>query len=115
MCTLYERIQYLCESKGITGARMCTDLGISKSTVTDLKNGRKKGVTAATALKIASYFDVTVAYLMGEEEQKETPASETNPRDERRAELMKLLDRLTPESEEMALALLRKMTELQEK
>lgn len=115
MCTLYERIQYLCDEKGITGARMCSDLGLSKSTVTDLKSGRKKGVTAATALKIATYFGVTVAYLMGEEEQKETPASETNPRDERRKQFIKLYDQLTPESEEAAFVLLQQLRELQEK
>jgi transcriptional regulator with XRE-family HTH domain len=48
---------------------MCTDLGISKSLMTDLKSGRKKTVNAETAQKIATYFDVSVAYLLGEEEK----------------------------------------------
>ena len=39
--------------------------------MTDLKNGRKKSVNAETAQKIASYFNVSVGYLLGEEEKKE--------------------------------------------
>ena len=73
MATLYERLDALCKEKGIKGGRMCTDLNISKSLMTDLKSGRKKGINAETAQKIASYFDVTVGYLLGEEEQKEKP------------------------------------------
>lgn len=69
MVTLYERLSSLCEKKGVKGGRMCTDLGISKSLMTDLKSGRKKSVNAETAQKIATYFDVSVAYLLGEEEK----------------------------------------------
>ena len=70
MCTLHERITELCKEKGVTGSRMCLDLGMSKSTMSDLKSGRKKGVTAETAQKIASYLGVSVAYLLGEEEKE---------------------------------------------
>ena len=73
MVTLYERLSDLCEEKGIKGGRMCTELGISKSLMTDLKSGRKKGVNAETAQKIASYFGVSVGYLLGEEEKEEKP------------------------------------------
>lgn len=76
MCTLYERIQELCKSKGVTGSRMCLELGLSKSTLSDIKSGRKKGISTATAQKIAAYFDVTVGYLLGEEEM---PQNKENP------------------------------------
>lgn len=69
MGTLYERLDNLCKERGIKGGRMCVDLGISKSLMTDLKSGRKKGVNAETAQKIATYFNVTVGYLLGEEEK----------------------------------------------
>ena len=69
MVTLYERLDSLCNDRGIKGARMCRELGISKSLMTDLKSGRKKGVNADTAQKIASYFDVSVGYLLGGEEK----------------------------------------------
>lgn len=73
MGTLYENIIALCDAKGIKGGKMCTDLGISKGLLTDLKMGRRSGISAANAQKIASYFGVTVGYLLGEEEQKEKP------------------------------------------
>lgn len=69
MGTLYERLSLLCEERGIKGGRMCVDLGMSKSLMTDLKSGRKKSVSAETAQKIASYFGVSVGYLLGEEEK----------------------------------------------
>ncbi len=69
MGTLYDRIQELCKSKGVSGSRMCLDLGLSKSTLSDIKSGRKKGVSTNTAQKIASYFNVSVGYLLGEEEK----------------------------------------------
>lgn len=70
MSTLYDRLVSLCAGKGIKGGKMCTDLGISKSLMTDLKMGRKKSVSAETAQKIASYFGVSVGYLLGEETEK---------------------------------------------
>ena len=69
MATLYENIMSLCESRDIKGGKMCTDIGISKGLLTDLKMGRRTGVSAVTAQKIASYFDVSVGYLLGEEEK----------------------------------------------
>lgn len=70
MGNLYETILSLCEEKGIKGAKMCNDLGISKGLLTDLKMGRRSGVSAVTAQKISSYFGVSVAYLLGEESEK---------------------------------------------
>ena len=71
MGTLYERIISLCQEKGITGGKLCTDLQMSKGTLTDLKMGRQTGLSATKAQKIASYFNVSVGYLLGEEEKKE--------------------------------------------
>ena len=69
MGTLYERIQALCKDKGVSGSRMCLDLGLSKSTLSDMKNGRTKGVSMPTAQKIAGYFEITVDELYGMEEK----------------------------------------------
>ena len=49
-------IDNLLKSKGITGAKMCADLGMSKSFMTELRKGRAKSVKAETAQKIADYF-----------------------------------------------------------
>jgi transcriptional regulator with XRE-family HTH domain len=71
MSILYKNIVALCEEKGIKGGKMCTDIGISKGLLTDLKMGRRTGVSATTAQKIASYFGVSVGYLLGKEEKED--------------------------------------------
>ena len=70
MGTLYENIIKLCNERGIKGGKMCTDIGISKGLLTDLKMGRRTGVRAVTAQKIADYFGVSVAFLLGKETEK---------------------------------------------
>lgn len=70
MGTLYENIMALCEERGIKGAALANATGISKGLLTDLKKGRRTGVSAATAQKIASYFGVSVGYLLGEETER---------------------------------------------
>lgn len=70
MCTLYNRIMDLCSAKGVSGSRMCLDLGLSKSTLSDIKSGRKRGISIATAQKMAAYLDVSVDYLLSGDEQK---------------------------------------------
>ena len=70
MENLYERIQSLCSEKSIRPGRLCDELGLSRSLITDLKMGRKKTVNAETAQKIAAFFGVSVGYLLGEEPEK---------------------------------------------
>lgn len=94
MCSLYDRLDSLCQSKGVKGGRMCTDLGLSKSLMTDLKNGRKKSISAQTAQKIATYFDVTVGYLIGEEEQKEKPIVKDDGLSEGKRKLIEKIKKL---------------------
>ena len=66
MGNLYETIQPLCDRAGIRPGKLCDELGLSRALVTDLKMGRKKSVSAQTAQKIASYFGVSVSYLLGQ-------------------------------------------------
>ena len=73
MGTLYENIISLCNERGIKGGKLCTDIGMSKGILTDLKMGRQTGISAANAQKIAGYFNVSVGYLLGEETKKEQP------------------------------------------
>lgn len=85
MGSLYENIVVLCNSRGIKGGKMCTDIGISKGLLTDLKMGRRTGVSAVTAQKIANYFNVSVGYLLGEEDKKEQPTDLDGLSDMRKA------------------------------
>lgn len=82
MSMLYETILRLCEQRGITGYRLCEDVGISKSTLTDLKMGRKKSLSAGVAAKIADYFGVSVSYLLHGEDAhppQATPLPQYDP------------------------------------
>lgn len=67
MGSLYEMITKLCAQRGIRPGRLCDELGLSRGLMTDLKMGRKKGVSAETAQKIAAFFGVSVGYLLGQE------------------------------------------------
>lgn len=106
MSNLYEKINSLCQIKGIKGATLCNDLGISKGLITDLKMGRRTGVSAATAQKIASYFGVSVGYLLGEEEQKQNPPTELDLSDGEKM-LIELFRKLPEESQKMYIEVLR--------
>ena len=75
MDNLFARIQSLCEEKGIRPGRLCDELNLSRSLMTDLKMGRKKSISAETAHKIAAYFHVSVGYLLG---QQGSEAVQTN-------------------------------------
>lgn len=68
MANLYETIQNLCQAKGIRPGRMCSELGLSRGLMTDLKMGRKKTLNADTAQKIAAYLGTTVGVLLGSED-----------------------------------------------
>ncbi len=110
MGTLYENIITLCEEKGIKGGKLCTDIGMSKGILTDLKMGRQAGISAANAQKIASYFGVSVGYLLGEEEKEKKPVQE----DELSENIKKLVDfaKSVPEDKvELVLKLMRTIVE----
>ena len=103
MCTLYERIQELCKSKGVSGSRMCLDLGLSKSTLSDIKSGRKKGVSMPTAQKIAGYFGISVDELYGEDEKKENPTVKDDGISEDMQELIDCIKKLPEDKIQMLL------------
>lgn len=110
MGTLYERLDSLCKQRGIKGGRMCVDLGISKSLMTDLKSGRKKSVNAETAQKIATYFGVSVGYLLGEEE-KEKPTAQGDGLTKNQKELIEFAQSLSEDQAALALRLLKSLVE----
>lgn len=77
MCTIYENIKFLCDEIGIKPGRMCTDIGISKSILTGLKNGSKKNIQTDTAQKIADYFGVSVDCVLGSDQKEKSSAPES--------------------------------------
>ena len=71
MSTIHENIETLCQESGIKPGKMCADLKMSRSLISDLRYGRKKGITAETAKRIADYFGVSIDRVIGKEK---TPA-----------------------------------------
>lgn len=77
MSILYTTIEKLCAEKGISVTQLCKESGASRASLTDLKKGRKQSLSTETLLKIASYFGVSVDYLLGNTDKKEkAPAEE---------------------------------------
>lgn len=111
MCTLYDRIQDLCKGKGVSGSRMCLDLGMSKSTLSDLKSGRKKGLNADTAHKIATYLDVSVGYLLGEEEKEKPTVQEDDGLTENQRKLMEFAKSVPDDKAAMILQVMKTIVE----
>lgn len=75
MEALYTRIAALCEKSGVNITTMCKECGASRGSLTDLKMGRKQSLSTDTLSKIASYFDVSVDYLLG---KKEKPVAQSH-------------------------------------
>lgn len=110
MGTLYERINALCKAKGVSGSRMCLDLGLSKSTMSDLKNGRIKGISIPTAQKIAGYFGVTVDELY-DEDKKEKPTAQGDGLTDGQRKLIEFAQSLSEDQAVLALRLLKSLVE----
>ncbi|HIS49170.1 MAG TPA: helix-turn-helix transcriptional regulator [Candidatus Gallacutalibacter pullistercoris] len=64
MAELYENILKLCQQAGITGGKLCQDLGFSRSTLSDLKSGRISSLSSQKLQRIAEYFTVPVDALL---------------------------------------------------
>ena len=67
---MYNRIEDLCKKQGINVTQMCKESGVARAPLTELKMGRTAILSAKNAEKIASYFGVSVGYLLGKEETK---------------------------------------------
>lgn len=52
---------------GIPGSKMCDDLSMSRSTLTELRKGRATTLKAEKAAAIASYLGLSVEELVGKE------------------------------------------------
>lgn len=103
MCELYSRIEQLCHDKGVNITVMCKESGANRGTLTDLKMGRRSGVNAVTAQKIASYFGVTVGYLLGSEEKEEKPTVKDDELSSDEKLILELFRQIPPEQQRVFL------------
>lgn len=76
--TLYERIYRLCRERGIEISNLGREAGIKveKSTISKWKSGAVPRI--GTVRAIADYFDVSVDFLMGTEEEDGVPMEKPN-------------------------------------
>lgn len=100
MSEMYKRIEELCKKRGVNITQMCKEAGVARAPLTELKMGRTAILSARNADKIASYFDVSVGYLLGKEDIKK-------PADQKADGLRGLgYYDLTPENQKMIDALI---------
>ena len=60
---VYERIKRLCAKKGITIAKLESDLGFGNASIK--KWEKMSSPSIDKVVKVATYFDVSIDYLMG--------------------------------------------------
>lgn len=70
----FDTFKSLCQEKGISCSRAASEIGLSNSITTKWK---KTGATpdGSTLAKIAAYFDVSMGYLLGAEQEKAPTSS----------------------------------------
>lgn len=73
----WQRFYDLCLENGKKPNPVCKELGFSSATATHWKAGQQPG--SASLDKIAKYFGVSVDYLLGKTEKKETTAPTEQP------------------------------------
>ena len=59
MVNMYEVVAALCDRAGISISKMCADLQIRPSVISELKHGRTKNLSGANIAKISEYFHVS--------------------------------------------------------
>lgn len=71
LVNMHEKIIFLCENRGISAARLCKEINIPRSTLSELKCGRTKSLSTQTLAKIAKYFGVTMGYFDSSDDKVE--------------------------------------------
>ena len=69
MGIVYERLKELCDKRGISGYKMCKDIGLQPSTMTELKMDRKHSLSAKSLAKVSEYFGVPMSYIAGDTDE----------------------------------------------
>ena len=67
MSDLYNRIETLCKDRNASLTTVCREAGVSRASLSDLKAGRKQGLSAETLSRLAGWFGVSVDFLLGKE------------------------------------------------
>ena len=110
----FDIFSMLCDHKGVSRYKACTDIGLNRSSVAKWKSGSVP--TGKTLSKLASYFDVTPNYLLGFDiqatfdetayrlAQAEKELSQLDPNDSKRIELEDSISLLRESYEDQKIA-----------
>lgn len=96
----FDVVQRLCDEKGLSISKLALDLKISKSNVTNWKNGSCP--RADKLEKIAAYFDVSTDYLLGNE-QKNKPTERISRLNNNEEMLLLAFRKLSSDQQDMIL------------
>lgn len=64
MSDLYNRLAQKASEKGMTPSALCTKAGVTRSRMTDLKNGKIKSLSTETLRRFAMVLNTTVEELL---------------------------------------------------
>lgn len=64
MSDLYNRLADKAREKGMTPSALCTKAGVTRSRMTDLKNGKIKTLSTETLRRLALVLNTTVEELL---------------------------------------------------
>lgn len=109
MSDLYRNIHALCEKEGIKDGTLCANIGIRRSFLSELKAGRTKSLSAEVLSKIASYFNVSVDYLLTGEQKENPPQQPQSEVDAAVERIRKKLESMPKEQREALMNLIEKM------
>jgi transcriptional regulator with XRE-family HTH domain len=109
MSDLYSNIHALCEKEGIKDGTLCANIGIRRSFLSELKAGRTKSLSAEVLSKIASYFNVSVDYLLNGEQKENPPQQPQSEVDAAVERIRKKLESMPTAQREALMNLIEKM------
>lgn len=95
MSEMYNIIEELCLQKGVNITQMCQEAGIPRATLTELKKGRTQTLGPKNLEKLATYFEVTMEYFLGNK-KKPTPENGSE-----RSDIDDLIERIRRADDQM--------------
>ena len=98
--TTGDRIKALRTRLGMSQSELGAKVGVKTPAIYKYENGLVVNLKRSTIEKLANALDTTPSYLLGFEEEKPTPDSESG----QASEISLLIDQLTPEQQKLILA-----------
>lgn len=109
MSDLYSNIHALCEKEGIIDGTLCSNIGIRRSFISELKAGRTKSLSTEVLSKIAAYFNVSVDYLLTGNQKENPPQQPQSEVDAALERIRRKLESMPKEQREALMNLIEKM------